>query len=284
VTAAAPPLRTLLVDDEAPARAKLRRLVAAAPRLAVVGEAASGTEALERITALAPDLVFLDVQMPGGTGFDVLEALPEAGRPLVIFSTAYDAFALRAFDVAAVDYLLKPYDEPRFQAAVARAAQRAAGAGSAGASLTSMSPAAASLAGGEAASDPSASLAAPPAGLPRLLAEVRQQPLERLLVRDGEAWLAVRLDTVHRLESQDKHVRVHSAAGVYLVRQPLRSLEARLDPRRFVRVHRGELVRLDAVARLEPWTHGDSILTLADGATVVLSRTYRDEFLARWQR
>lgn len=265
MTPPAPPLRTLLVDDEAPARAKLKRFLSAEPRLLLVGEAASGTEALAAISALAPALVFLDIQMPGGSGFDVLEALPEAGRPLIIFSTAFDAFALRAFDAAAVDYLLKPYDEPRFRASVERALQLAAGA--------TATP---------------TSVAGPPAatatGLPRLLDEVRQQPLERLLVRDGEAWLAVRLDTVHRLESQDKHVRVHSSSGAYLLRQPLRSLEARLDPRHFVRVHRGELIRLDAVVRLEPWTHGDSILTLEGGATVILSRTYREAFLARWQR
>jgi two-component system LytT family response regulator len=251
---AAPPLRVLVVDDEAPARAKLRRFIAGEPRLHLAGEAASGTEALARVAELDPELIFLDVQMPGGTGFEVLEALPEEGRPLVIFSTAFDAFALRAFEAAAIDYLLKPYDEARFAAAVARALAFAAGAAG-----------------------------RPAAELPRLLEHVQQRPLERLLVRDGEAWLAVRLDDVWRLEADDKHVRVHGEAGVHLVRQPLRALEARLDPRRFARVHRGELVRLDAVLRLEPWTHGDSLLTLADGATVVLSRTYRDAFLARWQ-
>jgi two-component system, LytTR family, response regulator len=248
-----PAVRVLIVDDEAPARAKLRRLIAGQPRLQIAGEAGSGTEALAQLAALSPEVVFLDVQMPGGNGFEVLEALPEEHRPLVIFSTAYDQFALRAFEAAAIDYLLKPYDEARFRVAVERVLARVAE--HEGSSATS----------------------------PRLLEEVRQQPLERLLVRDGEAWLAVRIDSVWRLQSDDKHVRVHSAAGVHLVRQPLRALEARLDPRQFVRVHRSELVRLDAVARLEPWTHGDSILTLADGSTSILSRTYRDDFLARWQ-
>lgn len=243
------PLRALIVDDEAPARAKIRRLLAAEPRMEIVGEAASGTEALAQLAARAPEVVFLDVQMPGGNGFEVLDALPEEDRPLVIFSTAYDQFALRAFEAAAVDYLLKPYDEARFRIATERVIARTA----------------------------------EPAAEPRLLEAVRQQPLERMLVRDGEAWLAVRVDAVWRLQSDDKHVRVHSAQGVHLVRQPLRALEARLDPRQFARVHRSELVRLDAVLRLEPWTHGDSILTLADGSTSILSRTYRDDFLARWQ-
>lgn len=254
-----PSVPVLIVDDEAPARSKLRRLLAAEPRVAIVGEAASGAEAIAKITELRPALVFLDVQMPAGDGFDVLEALPEEARPLIVFSTAYDTFALRAFEAAAVDYLLKPYDEARFRVALERALER----------TTSRATERADPAEAEDA--------------PRLLEEVRRAPLVRLMVRDGEAWLAVRLEDVWRFESEDKHVRVHSAAGVHLCRRSLRALEARLDPRQFARVHRGELVRLDAVSRLEPWTHGDAILTLRGGATVVLSRTYREEFLARWQ-
>lgn len=260
-----PPLPVLIVDDETPARNKLRRLLAAEPRVVIVGEAASGAEAIAKITELRPALVFLDVQMPAGNGFDVLEALPEEARPLIVFSTAYDYFALRAFEAAAVDYLLKPYDEARFRVALERALERATDRAARGGDRTD------------------AADAADAAETPRLLEEVRRAPIVRLMVRDGEAWLAVRLEEVWRFESEDKHVRVHSPAGVHLFRQSLRALEARLDPRQFARVHRGEIVRLDAVARLEPWTHGDSILTLTDGATVILSRTYREEFLARWQ-
>src|SRR6187549_2433105 len=119
-----PAVRVLIVDDEAPARAKIKRLLASEPRLEVAGEAASGTEALAQLAALSPEVVFLDVQMPGGNGFEVLEALPDEVRPLVIFSTAYDQFALRAFEAAAVDYLLKPYDEARFRVAVERVLAR----------------------------------------------------------------------------------------------------------------------------------------------------------------
>jgi two-component system, LytTR family, response regulator len=250
------PLSALIVDDEAPARAKLRRLLAGEPRVAIAGEATSGAEAVAKIVELSPALVFLDVQMPAGNGFDVLEALPAGTRPLIVFSTAYDSFALRAFEAAAVDYLLKPYDEARFRVALQRVIERA---------------------------NERANERASAGDSPRLLEEVRRAPVQRLLVKDGEAWLAVRLEEVWRFESEDKHVRIHGAAGAHLFRQSLRALEARLDPRQFVRVHRGEIVRLDAVARLEPWTHGDSILTLTDGATVVLSRTYREAFLARWQ-
>ncbi|WP_233583560.1 LytTR family DNA-binding domain-containing protein [Corallococcus sp. CA053C] len=109
-----------------------------------------------------------------------------------------------------------------------------------------------------------------------------ERPLERLVVKVGEGWVPLRLDTVWRLSSEDKYVRLHTAQGEHLVRQTLRALEERLDPARFVRVHRGDVVNLDAVARLEPWTHGDGILVLKDGTTVILSRTYREAFLQQW--
>jgi two-component system LytT family response regulator len=241
--------RVLAADDEAPARAKVKRLLADDPRFLLVGEAADGTEALARVEALRPDLLLLDVQMPGLTGFEVLEALGVEGAPAVIFSTAYDTFALQAFEAHAVDYLLKPYDAERFGRALDKAH--------------------ALLVGGRKEAG----------GLQGLL-EARK--LERLVVKVGEAWVPLRLDTVWRLSAEDKYVRLHTAQGEHLVRQSLRALEERLDPARFVRVHRGDIVNLDAVARLEPWTHGDGILTLKDGSTVILSRTWREAFLQRW--
>ena len=242
-------LKVLLADDEAPARAKLRRLLKDDPRVAVAGEAADGLEAVRQVQALRPDLLVLDIQMPGLTGFEVLETL-EKPRPLVIFSTAYDRYALDAFEAAAVDYLLKPYDARRFAQALDRAlALRAAGA-----------------------TDP----------VKDLLARVAQTPLERLLVKDGDRWLPVPLRTVRRLSADGKSVRVHAEGGVFSLRRGLAELERRLDPRRFVRVHRSDIVALDAVAHLEPWDHGDALLVLKDGGHVVLSRTYRAAFLARW--
>lgn len=247
----------LVVDDEAPARAKLKRLLAADERFTLLGEAANGEEAVARIESLRPDLLLLDIQMPGLTGFEVLETVGAERCPQVIFSTAYDAFALKAFDAHAVDYLLKPYDAERFQRALAKAwAQLEAGR-------------------------------ADSRQVQAVLTELEQpeapaRPLERLLVKEGEAWIALHVDRVSRFSAEDKYVRVFSDQGQHLVRQTLRSLEARLDPRRFVRVHRGELIRLEAVARLEPWTHGDGLLVLVDGSSVVLSRTFREAFLARW--
>ncbi|QRO01127.1 response regulator transcription factor [Archangium violaceum] len=251
------PPRVLVVDDEAPARAKVKRLLADDPRFQLVGEAADGNEALSRVESLRPELLILDVQMPGLTGFEVLEVLGPEACPQVIFSTAYDQYALKAFDAHAVDYLLKPYDAERFQKALDKAHAR--------------------LVGGRQDAE---RLEALLAGLSR--AREPGRPLERLVVKVGEAWVPLRLDRVFRLSAEDKYVRLHTDQGEHLVRQGLKALEERLDPERFVRVHRGEIIQLDAVARLEPWTHGDGILVLKDGSTVVLSRTYRQAFLERW--
>ncbi|HYI00367.1 LytTR family DNA-binding domain-containing protein [Hyalangium sp.] len=247
----------LVVDDEAPARAKLKRLLADDDRFTLVGEAADGEQAVARIESLRPDLLLLDVQMPGLTGFEVLETLGAESCPQVIFSTAYDQFALKAFDAHAVDYLLKPYDAERFRKALDKAwAQLEAG-------RTEPQQVQALLSGLERSGPP-------------------ERPLERLLVKVGEAWIALRVDRVRRFSAEDKYVRVFSDQGQHLVRQTLKSLETRLDPRRFVRVHRSELVQLEAVVRLEPWSHGDGLLVLADGSSVVLSRTFREAFLERW--
>ena len=246
----------LVVDDEAPARAKVKRLLADDPRFLLAGEAADGPEALARIGALRPDLLVLDVQMPGLTGFEVLEALGPEDAPAVIFSTAYDAFALKAFEAHAVDYLLKPYDAGRFGKALDKAHALLMGGQSGAGRLQAL--------------------------LEDLSRATPARPLERLVVKVGEAWVPLRLDTVWRLSSEDKYVRLYTDQGEHLVRQSLRALEARLDPSRFVRVHRGDIVSLEAVARLEPWTHGDGILVLKNGTSVVLSRTWREAFLQRW--
>ena len=249
------PFRVLVVDDEAPARAKVKRLLAADARFALAGEATDGLQAVARVEALRPDLLILDIQMPGLTGFEVIEAFGADRCPEIIFSTAYDRYAVQAFDAAATDYLLKPYDAARFRQALDRAhAQLAAGR-------------------------------APAGMLDALLAQVQkpgERPIERLLIKRGEAWVPLRLDRVSRLSAEDKYVRVYSDDGEHLVRQALKVLEARLDPARFVRVHRSEIVAIDAVARMESWTHGDALLVLRDGSTVVLSRTCRDAFRARW--
>lgn len=242
-------LRVLVADDEAPARAKIKRLLKEDPRFALVGEAADGPATVAQVQALRPDLLVLDIQMPGLTGFEVLQAL-NPPLPQVIFSTAYDRFALDAFEASAVDYLLKPCDAARFAKALDRA--HALHGGRTGGALKA------------------------------LMAKVAQAPLERLLVKGEDRWFPVPLKAVRRLCAEGKQVQVHADGAVHVLRTSLAELERRLDPRRFIRVHRGEIIALDAVAHLEPWDHGDGLLVLKDGAKVVLSRTYRAAFLERW--
>jgi two-component system LytT family response regulator len=239
--------RVLVVDDERPARAKVARLIAGDTRFQVVGEAADGFEALDRIAALLPDLLILDIGLPGIDGFEVLEAVgPDRGFALV-FSTAHDEHALRAFDAHAVDYLLKPYDGHRFERALDKAFLQTAGARGPVDEL----------------------LAARPAK-------------RRLAVKAlDHGWVALGLDELLRVSAANKHVCVFASGGRYLVREPLRVLARQLDPRRFVRVHRSEVVNVDAVVRLETSTHGDGLVILADGSSVPLSRTYRKDVLEK---
>ena len=251
-------MNALVVDDEAPARAKLVRLLREDGRVTLAGEAHDGPSAIARIEALRPDLLLLDIQMPGLTGFEVLHAVGAAACPKVIFSTAYDRYALEAFDANAVDYLLKPYDPERFARALDKALAQLRTDGDRG-------------------------------GTDALGALIARYPgahgryLERLVVRQGEGWLAIPLDQVRRLRAEDKHVRVYGTDGEHLVRDKLAELEARLDPQRFVRVHRGDIVSLAAIARVDPLSHGDAVLELTDRSSVVLSRTHREAFFARWR-
>lgn len=247
-------VRTLIVDDEPPARAKLRRFLAADAGVEVVGEAGSGPEAVERITELAPDLVFLDVQMPGLDGFGVLERLgQEGGRlPHVVFVTAYDEYAVRAFEVHAVDYLLKPFSPDRFAQALERAKERASGRR--GDDLDRR--------------------------LRQVLSEVRPPPppLERLLVPAGEKQIVLEVERIDWLEAEQNYVRLHVGTSSYLIRGTLAGLEARLDPRRFIRIHRSRIINAGRVREIHPWSHGDQLVVLQDGTELLLSRRYRD----RW--
>jgi two-component system LytT family response regulator len=242
------PFKVLVVDDEAPARAKVVRFLSEDSRFKVVGEAQDGLEALAQVRELDPHLLILDIQMAGLSGFEVLEALE--GPSQVIFATAYDQFALAAFDAAAVDYLLKPFDEERFKRALDRAHLL----------LESREP----------------------SPLKALLAGLAQRSLERLVVKAEDRWLPLPVRSVRRFSAEGKQVRVFSEQGEFLIRRTLQELEQRLDPRRFIRVHRSEIVALEAVQQLEPWDHGDGLLILKGGGHAVLSRTYRKAFLDKW--
>lgn len=249
-------LRVLLADDERPARQKLRRFLSAHDGIGSVFEAASGTDALRLIMAERPDVVVLDIQMPGLTGLEVLRSLPADAAPHVIFVTAYDHYAVEAFDLAAVDYLLKPYDRERFDRAFERA--RAA------------------LGERERREDLERAL--------RVLAQQRQQApsVQRLMVEDGGRTVFVAVQDIERLESERNYVRIDAPPHRYRVRGTMAALEQQLDPQRFVRLGRGLVVNVERILEMVPAGHGDAEVLLRSGARVRLSRRYRDR-LDAWR-
>ena len=241
-------LSILIVDDEALARERLRTLLAAHADVRVVGECEGGDEAVEAIAARAPDLVFLDVQMPGCGGFDVVATVGLERMPAVVFATAYDEFALRAFDADAVDYLLKPIGEERLREALHRVRTRL-GAG--------------------AAQLPPSFMAA----LEQLGAASAYR--DRFAVRVGDRFTVVRTADITWIEAADNYVRLHAAGGAHLLRSPLREVEGMLDPRRFLRIHRSIIVNVDRVRALTSWGLGEYLFELSDGTKVSSSRRYR---------
>jgi len=233
-------LRVVIVDDEPLARAMVRQCINAHPGVDVVAECANGFDAVKAVAELAPDLLFLDVQMPKLSGFEVLELI---GRDVaVIFTTAYDQYALRAFEVHAVDYLLKPFSEQRFGEALARARER--------------------LASKE--SFPVDALVSE--------ARPRQEPLERVLIRDGSRVHVLPVDKIDFVEAQDDYVCFKSEGKSYLKDQTLGSVEASLDPARFVRIHRSYLLNIDRIARVELYAKDSRVAILRDGSRLPVSR------------
>jgi two-component system LytT family response regulator len=235
-------MRTLIVDDEAPARDRLKRYLASLEGVEVVGEASDGAEAVETIEAQSPDLVLLDIQMPGLDGFGVVEALEDP--PAIIFVTAYDQYAIRAFEVHALDYLLKPFSRERLAKAIHRAQAALAGGQDLGAQLRPL--------------------------LEDLAAQGRY--LTRLAVRDGECIRVLDAEQVDWIGIEDEQVLVHVGDRAYSIRRTLTELEARLDPARFFRAHRSAIVNLGRVQKIIPWFKGGYVLRLTTGAEVDLSR------------
>ena len=260
-------LRVVIADDEPLARQRLRRMLRRDADVQVVGECADGADTVATVLREAPDLLFVDVQMPELDGFAVLRALPEERVPVTVFVTAFDRYALQAFDARAIDYLLKPFTEGRFREALARARQQIQGVdrGERGALLSL---------------------------LEQLRREVRtladgagaSMPADRLLVREKGRVLVVPLTEVDYLEAARNQVRVHAGQAVHLLRETLSALEARLDPGRFARIHRSLIVNLDRVAEIQPWFSGDAMLVLQGGAKLRLSRGYRQEVEERLGR
>lgn len=255
-------LKVLVVDDEPLARHRLRRLLAGEPEVEVVGECASAAEAEAAVASGPVDLLLLDVQMPGEDGFELLERLPREHRPQVVFVTAHDQYAIRAFRVHALDFLLKPVESSSLHEAVARARERAAAAERAGERR-------------DTADDLDRRLRS-------LLAELAAPPrtLDRLLVRDGGRIDFVHADEVNWFEAAGNYVRLHLGERRLLLRQTLSALEEQLDPRRFLRIHRSVIVQLDRVRELHRLAGGDFAVVLDSGERLTLSRTYRERFEA----
>lgn len=221
--------------------------------IAAIHEAANGTEAVEQIRAAKPDLVFLDIQMPGLNGFEVIDAVGAENMPAVVFVTAYDQYAIEAFEVQAVDYLLKPFDQERFKKSFGRARQRL--------QLKNENAAV----------------------YQNLLGEVKQEKkyLKRMLVAVGARFFFVKTSEVMFIAAEEKYAKLHTASENYLIRETMSNLEQRLDPEKFARVHRSYIVNLDFVKEIHPSSHGDFEVVLKNGVRLAGSRRFRERVFGR---
>lgn len=242
-------ISAVIVDDEPPARSKLRKFLETRQDLELVGEACDGVEAIEKILELRPDLVFLDIQIPRGDGFDVLREIYPRHKPMVIFTTAYDEYAIRAFEVDALDYLLKPFTADRFNGAVDRAIRR-----------------------------PPAS-SATDEKVARLLEGLRAEGnrSQRILIRGDGRMFFVKSSEVEWIEAEEKYVILHTRAQRHMIRQSISTLETQLAGASFVRIHRCYLINLDALKEVAPWSQGDYAVVLKSGVRLNVGRSYKDQ-------
>jgi two-component system LytT family response regulator len=245
-------IRALIADDEEPARELLRALLSPWQDIEIVAEAGDGVTALEAIRALRPDVVFLDVKMPGMSGIEMIEALEPDALPLVVFVTAYDEFAVKAFEVSAFDYLLKPFEAARLRRTMTRVVARIR----------------------------EADRHERPA-VETLLRAVRSGPAAQLVVKTDGRHLFLDPTEVERIEADGKHARIHllgdgGKTTAILVRETLQNLESRLDPEVFVRVHRSSVVNRRQIREIQPWFKGDFVIIMRRGTKVVTGRTYRE--------
>jgi two-component system LytT family response regulator len=251
-------IKVLVADDEPLARERLSGLLSQEPDIEVVGQARDGEEAVTAIHDDSPDLVFLDVQMPQMSGFDVIEAVGSDKMPLVVFVTAYDQHALKAFQVRALDYLLKPFDRERFKDALGRARKQLE-------------------------RDENGDLGR------RLLALVkdlrRDQPKsDRLVVKSGGRLFFLRTDEIDWVEAAGNYVRLHVGPGSHLLRETMNAIEGRLDPEKFFRIHRSRIVNMERIQELQPWLNGEYAVLLRTGTRLTLSRGYREKLQDRLGR
>lgn len=254
-------IRTLIIDDEPLARRTLHLLLSTDPEIDVIGECKNGREALDRIRAEAPDLIFLDIQMPEMDGFEVLERLDMGEAPAIVFVTAYDQFAIRAFEVRAIDYLLKPFDDARFHRALAEAksALERKELTDLGRRIFELLEERDRQLGG---------------GKPRAY-------LTRVLVKSSNRVSFVPVVDLDWIEAAGSYVQLHVGRKTHLLRETMQALEDKLDPERFVRIHRSTIVNIERVVELRPDAYGDYLVVLGDGTELKLSRNRREHVEAR---
>ena len=247
----AAPIRALIVDDERLARRRIREMLEGDREIEIVGEPSNGPAAVEAVRQHSPDLMFLDVQMPGMDGFEVLQTLRNERLPLIVFITAYDQYALRAFEACAVDYILKPFDRARFGRAVEQSKTRIRQ---------------------ERRVDLTQRLLA-------LLENLKQPPMypERMAIKDGGRIVYVKTNSIEWVEADGNYVRIHAGKNTYHLLGAISSLEAQLDPKKFRRIHRATLVNIDCIRELQPWFNGCYRVILHSGVELSLSRGYREK-------
>lgn len=247
-------IQTLIVDDMLLARQRLRRYLKADPDIEIIGEMTNGGEAIAAIKELKPDLVFLDVQMPEIDGFDVVENIGAEKMPAVIFVTAFDHFALRAFEVHALDYLLKPFDEERLRMALNRAKSIIQNPENENLDLR----------------------------LRKLLEDFKGEPkyLKRLAVKSAGRTIYVHVDEIDWISAAGNYLEIHVGKQKYLIREKLSAIETKLNPEKFVRIHRSTVINVEQIKELHPLFNGDQVIYLRDGSELVVSRTYRDKLIS----
>lgn len=253
-------IRTLIVDDEPAARDAIRSLLAEDADIRIVGECADGRSALRAIAGNNPELLFLDVQMPEMDGFTMLRQLDPSQLPVVVFVTAFDQYALRAFDVHATDYLLKPFDDDRFREAVSRAKQSVRAG-----QLGRLSEELKALLDGVAPAGPAPRAAA--AGGPYL---------KRLVIKSGGRVTLLNVRDIDWIEAEGDYVKIHVGKAWHLLRETMKRLETQFDPARFVRIHRSTIVNVERIKELQPYFRGEYVVILQDGKSLKLSRGYKE--------
>lgn len=244
-------MRVLVVDDEQPARKKLISFLKVEKEVWQIIESGNGLDAVEKIKSEKPDLVLLDIQMPGKNGFEVIEEIGADNMPAVIFVTAYDQYALDAFEINAIDYLLKPFDKERFSKSFNRAIDEI--------KLKKRNTDEIKL----------------------LLNEIKKEKkyLDRIMVNAGVKYFFIHTDEIIYISAEEKYIEIHTLKSKYLLRETMNNTEESLDPNKFARIHRSYIVNIEQIQEMQPWSHGDYVVILKNGEKLQMSRRYKDRLM-----